>query len=593
MAQDISKFIQLNDYLLLEYQFKRDGVTTDLSYAPPILALTNLGTKQYFNNTGVGITNNTLQLQSVPINSKRSTWYIDPDNISLYYNFFDTSTLISQSSYPHDTIKVHIISGYNFDDTAGFLLQVRAQDVSNNLIDMSNFTWIKQVQGDNVVKFNVNPIYLGNRFYDKYTELEIPSIGTLGGQISQNIEKALKVKSLSDVYLQFSTITEINNFQYLISEVIQLQLPVVSNADNFNCYIAESTSGDYIEYYATWNNFIIGEYITDIESGRIPLFTSNNPNDNFQNFVDQYGFNANKWVVTHEIQVYENIPPGTTLLSQNFQFTQDNNFMNPNKFRPVLINADIDSSYTIDYICRLTNRMDGSQIIRKASFASTDPKKYGLFFDRINVDNYIPYHVFNKLSAEKPNIITGNGVQKTKFTKIFFDTTNVVLNINNEVLPQGTGPLFLKNGDATYKFKFEKINTSQNNMDLQNVDLSGVFNYALLFILDNGSKIQIPPTFSTNMNTTLGELEFKLNKEQTVSLLTQQNNGYSIIILNPDGTQYTFYQGFFYSYNQTSQVLAQYSSLFNINDLNATITNLQSKINSLIEENNILKQNAR
>lgn len=588
MVQNISKYVQLNDFLLLEYEFNRDGDSTACS--SPVLAETNLGTKQYFSQVGEGITNNTLSLQSVPINSQRSIWFVNPEEPSLYYNFFDSSAAVSQTTYPHDTIKVHIISGYNFDDIAGFLLQIRAEDVSGNLVDMSNFTWIKQIQGNDVIKFAVEPLYLGNRFYDKYTELKIPSIQNLGGAISENIEASLGIKALSDVYLQYSTITEIDNFSYVISEKIQLQLPVVSNADNFNCYIAESTSGDYIEYYATWNNTIIGEYMGDIESGRIPLFTSNNPNDNYENFIDQYGTETAKWVIIHEVQVYEHIPPGTTLLTQRFQFTQDGNFLTSNKFRPIIINADIASSYSIDYICRLTNRMDGSQIIRKASFSSLDPKKYGRYFDRINVDNFIPYKVFNRLPDEKANIIVGSSDQRIKYTKIFYDTTNVVLNSNNEVLPQGTGALFLKNGDSTYKFKFERLNTNTTPSDRENVDLSGVFNYALLFVLDDYSKIEVSPTYSTNMNTTLGELEFKLMTEQITTLLKQNNNSFSIVIKNPDGTQYTFYEGLFYSLKDYTQVIDQYKELFNINSLNNTIADLEAQVKALTDENNILKQ---
>jgi hypothetical protein len=590
MTQNISKYIQLNDFVLLEYEFSRDGTITDLTYAVPVIATTKLGVKQYYNNTGIGITNNTLDLQSTPITSARSNWYINTDNVSLYYNYFDTSTFINQVSYPHDIVKIHIVSGYNFDDVAGFLLQIRAEDVSSNLVDISNFTWVKQVLGNSAIKFAAEPLYIGNRFYDKYVELLVPSIGTLSGVSTENIEKALNIKALSDVYLQFSVIPLVDNYQYLISEKIQLQLPVVSNADNFNCYISESTGGDYIEYYATWNDEIIGEYMGDIESGRIPLFTSNNPNDNYESFIEQYGENTPKWSIIHELQVYEQIPPNTSLLTQRFQFTQDNNFMSSNKFRPVILNSDIAATYTINYICRLSNRMDGTQIIRQASFTSTNPRKYGLLFNRINVDNYIPYKVFNTIPAEKPNVIVGGNLQKTKYVKVFYDTTYVVMDTNNQILPQGTGPIFLKNGDSTYKIKFEKLNTNTTPNDVENVDLSGVYNYALLFVLDNGNKIEVSPTYSNNMNTTLGELEFKLMSEQINTLLSQKGNGYSVIIKNSDGTEYTFYQGFYFSYTQTSQVFAQFANLFNVSSLNDQINSLQQQVSTLQAENEALKQ---
>lgn len=593
MSQNISKYVQLNDFLLLEYEFNRDGEQLGLTSAgvSPMLAENNFGIKHYFTKPGIGWTNNTLGMQSVQTDAKRANWYINPSDEASYYSYFDSSTAIAQTEYPHDIVKIHIVSGYNFDDVAGFLLQLRAEDASNNLVDISDFTWIKQVQGDQVIKFSGEPLFLGNRFYDKYTELKIPSIGTLGGQTSEAIEAALNIKALSDIYVQYSTITEIDNYNYLISEKIQVQLPVVSNADNFNCFISESTSGDYIEYYATWNDTIIGEYIGDIESGRIPLFTSNNPNDNYENFAEQYGTETAKWVVIHEIQVYEHIPPGTTLLTQRFQFTQDNNFLEPNKFRPVILNADIASSYTIDYICRLSNRMDGSQIIRKASFASTDPKKYGRELDRINVDNFIPYKIFNRVPGEKPNIMKGSNVERTKFSKVFYDTTNIVLNSNNEVIPQGTGPIFLKNGDSVYKLKFEKLNSNTDPVQRENVDLSGVFNYALLFIYDDDTKLEIPPTFSTNMNTTLGELEFKLSGDQVTQLLKQTNNKFSVIIKNPDGTQYTFYEGLYFNNSNYNAVIEQYAEIFDINSLNSQISDLESQVKALEEENSILKAN--
>jgi len=583
MAANISKYVQLNDFLLLEWEQNRDNSTTNLS---GVVANTVLGRKQYFNQGSIGTLNNDLKMNSEPTDSGRASWYTSTDESS-YWSFFDSSTPVSQPSYPFDTVKIHIISGYNFDDIPGFLLQIGAMDTSGNMVDLSNFTWINQVTGNQVIKFSLNALYLGNKFYDKYVEFKIPSVQQLGGGTEQELEKALSIAALSDVYFTYSTIPEIDGNNYIIQERISLQLPVTSQADNFNAFIAESTGGDFIEFYATWNDIIIGEYMGDIESGRIRLFTSNNPNDNFQEFADTYGAGAPKWVVMHEIYVYEHIP-GNSLLTQKYIFTQENNFSFPNYFRPVIKNADIASSYTIEYICRLTNRMDGSQIIRKASFASTDPQKYGRYFTRLNVDNYIPYKVFNRIEGESSTVVqmTDNG--KTKFVKVFYDTTRVLLNMNNEVLPQGTGPLFLKRGDGTYKFSFDKINENANNEPV-NVDLSGAYNYSLLFTLDDDTKIEIPPTYSPNMNITLGELEFKIMQSQTDKLLKQNNNSYSIVIKNPDGTSYTFYEGFFFAYSNYRKVISQYRSLFRITNLRTQISQLEAENQALRDENSALK----
>jgi len=232
--------------------------------------------------------------------------------------------------------------------------------------------------------------------------------------------------------------------------------------------------------------------------------------------------------------------------------------------------------------------MDGSQIIRKASFASTNPKKYGKILTRINVDNYIPYKVYNKIQGEKANIIVNpTQNQISKFVKVFYDTTNVLLDYNNVVLPQGTGPLFLKIGDGIYKFKFKRLNDI--TQQTENVDLSGVYNYALLFVLDDNTKIEISPTYSTNMNTVLGELEFKIMNEQANLLLKQTNNVFSIIIKNTDGTEYTFYQGLYYNYTDIDLVFTKYNQIFSVNTLNDKIANLEYQVKILTEENMALK----
>lgn len=594
MSVNISKYISLNSFLLLEYEFNKDGILSTLS--TPMFAESIFDTRYFYEGTGaLGTTNNMLPLNSVPTNIQRTSWYLDSSSYDTTYKaYWDSSSAITTSSYKLDTLKIHIVSGYNFDDIGGFLLQVRAKDTSSNLVDLANFTYAKQSQtfGNNVIKFSTNTLFLGNRFYDKYIEFKVPSVQSLGGDTTTSLGASLKITSLSDVYLTYSTILNIVNDEFNIDELINVQLPVTSVADNFNCFIAESTAGDFIEYYATWKeggvDYIIGDYIGDIESGKIKLYTSNNPNDNYQTFVDTYGMLSKKWIIIHEISVYEQLAGfgGTSLLTQKYSFTQDSDFSSPNYFRPILKNADIDASYIIQYTCRLTNRMDGTQIIRKASFASTDPKKYGLRFTRLNIDNIIPYKIFNKIEAEKPNINIGSGIEKTKYVKIFYDTTNVLLNAFNEVFPQGTGPLFLKSYDSTYKFKFEKLDT---NSDRINVDFSGAYNYALLFKLDDGTKIEVGPTYSTNMNTTIGELEFKLTESQLFKLKAQTNNNYSIIIKNPNGTSYVFYEGVFYDLSNEQQIIANYNSLFTVTDLQNKIAELESQIKSLTDENSELK----
>lgn len=585
--QNISKYVQLSDHILLEYEFNKDDVTSSLN--SPFVAETAEGFRiLYESDAALGTTNNILALNSIPTNTGRTSWFFDiNDYATSYPNLWESSTNISTTAYQLDGIKVHIVSGYNFDDVDGFLLQVRALDASGSFVDLINFTYAGQSPTllSNVVNFSVNTLYLGNRFFDKYIEFKVPSVQKLGGDTTTNIGTTLNIVSGSDVYITYSTLTNIVDDQYILDEQTNVQLPVTSVADNFSCYIAESTEGDFIEYYAAWGNNIIGDYINDIESGRIKLYTSNNPNDNYEVFSETYGLNARKWVIIHEITVFENIG-ASSLLTHKYSFTQDSNFSTANYFRPILRNADIASSYSVQYTCRLLNRMDGTQIIRKAAFSSADPKKYGLNFTRLNVDNIIPYKVFNKLQSEKANILMGASPEKTKYVKVFYDTSKVVLNAFNEVIPSGLGPIFLKSYDSTYKFKFEKLDT---NGDRVNVDLSGAYDYALVFKLDDKSKIEVGPTYSTNMNTTIGEIEFLLTENQLTRLKDQTNKRYAIVIKNPNGTSYVFYEGPYYDSTNENEIISNYQSLYTVTDLQQQIALLQEENNKLLEENEKLK----
>jgi len=137
-----------------------------------------------------------------------------------------------------------------------------------------------------------------------------------------------------------------------------------------------------------------------------------------------------------------------------------------------------------------------------------------------------------------------------------------------------------------YKIKFRTYN--ETTLEMHNLDLSGAYNYAVSFIKDDGNIIEILPTYSTNMNTMLGELEFKINGNTISDLLSQKNNEFAIIIKNSDGTSYTFYQGKYYSYSDLTTVMNNYNNLSNVSALRSNISQLESQLNKLTDDYNIL-----
>ena len=73
--------------------------------------------------------------------------------------------------------------------------------------------------------------------------------------------------------------------------------------------------------------------------------------------------------------------------------------------------------------------------------------------------------------------------------------------------------------------------------------------YILRFILSNNSKLEFTPTFSTNMDIALGQLEYKLTESDALQILSNigTNPIFNIICRTAEGDS-TIYQGNFGSY---------------------------------------------
>ena len=147
-------------------------------------------------------------------------------------------------------------------------------------------------------------------------------------------------------------------------------------------------------------------------------------------------------IVFHEINVSEQI--GTNFTKTSTQvFTQTTNFDNPILFRPIILNSAIAASFSINYMLRIYNRADNTQIVKVAKLTSFDVNKYGRRIMKINL-GVVPTvaNVYNQISADDgENLIVTNGnidkpgetsdqvveqlVVKTKYVTSFRDRINV------------------------------------------------------------------------------------------------------------------------------------------------------------------------
>ena len=145
----------------------------------------------------------------------------------------------------------------------------------------------------------------------------------------------------------------------------------------------------------------------------------------------------------HEISVTEQI--GTVFTQTSFQvFRQSTDFDEPILYRPIIKNANTAVSFSINYVLRLYNLADATQIIKNAKLTSFETQKYGRQMLQINLGT-VPTvaNVYNQINNDTgKQIVIGTGssadasantseqiaeklVVKTNYVTTFRDRLNV------------------------------------------------------------------------------------------------------------------------------------------------------------------------
>ena len=287
------RFVKFGSFLLMEYDYTV-APTPEIYYVNtgvPAVGFEKI-VNGYFNNA-VQILNNpaseattgNVRDLSVVQTDKNRFVTLDQDYLVPY---LDTDPkLTSVNNLPvvfpsnigvyYDTIKFHIVAGYNFENIDGIILQGQFQErtgkkatIFQRLITKSDTT---------SVVLNPNPIYLGGALYDHYIEIKIPAytnmvyeFDILAGTPAQTSTLAAKISSDGNGFLKDAPITvnlyEItstvlkNGYENYIAQS-RNQLAVVPR-DNFSslaAVIQENAFYSYLEYYPTWDGNFLEDFL--------------------------------------------------------------------------------------------------------------------------------------------------------------------------------------------------------------------------------------------------------------------------------------------------------------------------------------------
>lgn len=570
----VSRFISLTEYCVVEYM--SDPLGSLDYYTDDFILLQNdhLDIHQIFNDdSSYSSTRNIKDLTVVPISSNTYA-YLDSEKIPDYlaYDSEFTQTSITGYNVVMDKVRFHFVAGFDFDDFKALILNVTHEENTGKTNVFASVLLAPETIAELII-FNPKPLFLGNASFDRYVDLLVPSIKNINeefvtsptpastfvaaitpnssnyngfiynNQISIGLGECERRKTIN------TPATTYDSFE--VSEFYTAQLSQTNEFDTTGATIYESTVGDYLEFYLTFN----GGFPSDL----ISILNARNPSDD--------------WIIIHQISVFEQI--GTAFLNTSrFVFFQEEAFDEPNIFRPVLKNAESAVSMSVDYIARLTNRRNGEQIIREASFVLTSPKKYGKNLIKINLlDSPQSQKIYNKIikknfestklfidrSLEQATELATTSAVTTQTTveyvPIFFNNNNVSVSIDSSLIKvkdsteevifgQGKLRFILSPFDNVIKIKVYTTNSSSSKKQQVPMDLNVTSpDYRLVFETDSG-KISIANSndpIQENLST--GLIAFNVSKKDSESIFNSNNRTVYLVSVSQDGKETLMYTG--------------------------------------------------
>lgn len=493
------------------------------------------------------------------------------------------------NSNPWDSLKLYFTSGYDFSDTYAAMIRVsvrrNADDADEyQYLDLCNLLYLKS----NIYKYvtyMAQPVVFGNFIYDKYLEIKLPSIAGISGS---ELNDTLKINPDATVKLMFSYISsdskELSSMEYDITEQINASgntaeengaliyenvncdfsltsyirgaIPVGRlSSDNLGVYLAENADRPYIEFYGTWKDSPLDFSTVNRFNRDILLYDKSliRKNDYVYEVGEDYTpeYNYKKWVAMHEIKTEIINTDNKIIKSENYSMSQvflgdadQKRFY----YRPAIADdtvikniIEMNAVMKITYTLRFMNIEDSVQFTKTGSLSVSGASlmRFVANTTSLGFSDRLPYKVYNKVFENK-QIISGNAAAAPtiKYVKTFYNSTDVVLDSNSTTYENTGYTLTVSPAPKSYKFvfKIKDINGNYKFMDLTDT-------YYKLYGKDSEKNdIVIEPTYSSNMNMVLGELEFNFT-QSIISKLKSVNDDrvLSIVAYNTDNSISSMY----------------------------------------------------
>lgn len=586
------RFVKITDYLLLEYNYTT-APTPEVYFVNtgfPAVGFEKI-VNGYFNNTvqilnnpsSQATTNNVRDLSVVQVDKNRFVT-LDKDFLVPY---LDTDPkLTSVSNLPvvfpanigvyYDSVKFHIVSGYNFDNLDGVILQAKFQERTGKKATVMQV--LLQKADVELPVLNPNPIYLGGALYDKYVEVKFPAYANtvyefdvLNGNSAQPSTLAAKISSdgngfLRDAPVEF-TVFEVtqtvlkNGYQNYIGQTrAQLSIFPKDNFSSLSAEIQENQFFNYLEFYPTFD----GNFLED--------------------FLSAEGKVGNTYYVVNDIEVKEQV--GLSFITTySFSSIQIKDFNSPSIFRPVLVNP-LTTSFAVNYTMRLVNKGNQNQIIRRSTFSSYDVNKYGRENNIINLTTGAFSQKVYNLIVQAPNLISNVGIAPNvtpleKRIPVFYKDNNISVtqetiiidkdgNIISEtstpdvtrLFGQGKAKALIDPFDNFFKFTVYNL---KDGTTPELLDLGNSLTYYMVFLDASGQSVRVEniKNKTSISNPSQGQVSFKIVATNSKKILGFTTKEFYIVSKTPDGVETKLYSGSWQ--NQSEFLISSNANTVSIN----------------------------
>lgn len=459
----------------------------------------------------------------------------------------ETDLLVSQTEasaninfIKYDSIRLHLRSGYSFSARGyeGFLFQVAAKRETG----IRNYlTQLVYLNTSNYEYANPKPFILGETLYSKFIDVKIPTLvnqnsefndlfygdGTLDSSDlhpSANYELTFKLINNLETFNGFDYFTTAEENKFTISREDEFQ--------DFTVVVEDATDGDYFRIYGEKDNSI----------GAFEAY-----------ILNQITTTSDDIIVMFDVDVFESI--GTSEV-KTFQttYTQYEDFNTPIVFRPVIINSNIASSFSIDVTMRIWNQTDNTQIVKRASLSIDQAAKYGKRLQKLRIDspnqltevyNVLPQMASNKIVA---GMFTDNLPRSVKYVPAFIERHNVIATSatvrfdtsNENIMTQNInevdtssfkteGSLVIKVPPFTSYYKF--VVAKRKEDDIEFISFANTENVVMTFS-DGNQKLKFNHVSNKDINMGEGELLFKISEANANTIRGMKNNTFYISVNN-------------------------------------------------------------